>query len=731
MMKKRIISIGILCATMVLICVEGAKHRNFEQEIKKEEVQTQQQLQETTEKQESEPDFSYTGEYKDYTEISIEYLNRWKQSIENQTQNEVEYYGMEESGQSVTLHFGLFDEEGIPYDYRTLLQVVEKNGNYYVISEEMLDLSNLDSYEKAMATEAPYFFMYGLEDYLGEKEGMAACYCMADLILANWKRGQSSLLEECKDPVNSLKKLLHIPKEFSGEFYPISMNSGMVEINFEDAKKVSYYVEKKEDIWFTGWVMNEEYATQIKQVHEYITQVTLDKLKQAETFSMYNSDYAWQEISDQYTVLSDLPKENATLYGLYGGDAMVLRVKNKIVPLYLYWDSPQMIIPELYAGDFDQDGKEDYIVKTHMKTGTGVSGDELYFIKEEQDQFYVYEFEEEDWGKQLERVTFSYDEEYKILSLLVDGEYIDQALLLNEETVEELGTVTDIDLSCIMEFRLYDDVWYLNTWVGCYHEKSVIADYEDAVWIRSPITIHEDGSFSLGEITGVKNKYYYDFIDEEEDHTEKVVNVVYADVIHDGTDDAIVTSVSYSEGDEELSPSELLDCGECCYVRVYNGKDLKWIYQEKEYEKYDGYDIQASLLSMDFANAHAGNGQLFLTYEDKKAYLLYHSPWSGQGMGEYYYELFSMDETGAVYDKEESHFSFCYEEGAENHDANQNPSLEEATQYTQKMKKWIENGKLLVITDVCEEAKISTTKDQYQYDIRTIWKESPYEILTK
>ena len=85
---------------------------------------------------------------------------------------------------------------------------------------------------------------------------------------------------------------------------------------------------------------------------------------------------------------------------------MLLRDGEQIYPIYRYWMGPQMVLPEIYLGDYDGDGEEEYALKTHLKTGTGVSGDELYILEknrlgesgenpslQDEDGIYIYEFD--------------------------------------------------------------------------------------------------------------------------------------------------------------------------------------------------------------------------------------------------------------------------------------------------------------------------------------------------
>ena len=482
-------------------------------------------------------------------------------------------------------------------------------------------------------------------------------------------------------------------------------------------------------MWFPDSQIDGAYVTRIKQSHEYVEQVTARRLMEIEkTLDLMEGDYLWYDLADDYVLLSELAEEDTALYGLYGGDAMVLRIQDEVYPFYMYWQSPQMIIPQLYSGDFDQDGKRDYVVKTHMKTGTGVSGDELFFIRRENDRIQIKEFEEEDWYGQLKRITYEYDEEYRVMQVKIDGEYA-QEMFVTKEAAEEGGTCTGLDLSSIMSFTLYDNVWYLKVSPGLCMENWIgVPEYESGMEILSPIMFHPDGTFELGKIKMYQKALMYSGFDEENpEHREKVVNVLWADVTHDGVDDEIVTSVTYWDEQENMTPEELLNKNEICMVRVYDGNATEWIHDAQKYAAKDGYYTNGALWEQELALAHVANGQVFLVEREGKYYIMYHSPWSGQGVGAFRYQVFSMDETGTVYDKDVRSFDFEYE--WDGYVAQNNPPVEEAKEYADAVSEWVKNGKVVAITEVCEEPVISTFGKEKQYDGRIIWEGTPYEGL--
>ena len=62
------------------------------------------------------------------------------------------------------------------------------------------------------------------------------------------------------------------------------------------------------------------------------------------------------DVSDEYVILDSVPDKDIVLYGMYGGNAMVIRDGKHVIPVWTSWMSPHMVMPKIYYGDYDNDG---------------------------------------------------------------------------------------------------------------------------------------------------------------------------------------------------------------------------------------------------------------------------------------------------------------------------------------------------------------------------------------
>lgn len=153
--------------------------------------------------------------------------------------------------------------------------------------------------------------------------------------------------------------------------------------------------------------------------------------------------------------------------------------------------------------------------------------------------------------------------------------------------------------------------------------------YETGFNITAPVSMQKDGNFSLGDFSVQKTYSRYleeENIDKEEpDMTE--VYTGYYDLTHNGYKEKVVTKVYLEEENEDFTEA-LHKAGNWGTVEVY------------EYLGDGQYGI-IPLWSQEFAIAHAGNVQIFLTQKDGYDYLVVTSFWTGQGVCYYDYNVLS------------------------------------------------------------------------------------------
>ena len=124
--------------------------------------------------------------------------------------------------------------------------------------------------------------------------------------------------------------------------------------------------------------------------------------------------------ASNFPLIAAIPDRNIYLYGVKPG-GVILYVEG--TGHYYKWDylTPRFILPKMYAGDFDADGKEEIAVSLYIGSGTGyavedlhvveISGDEVlsrdpsskdYFVSNP-DYFSDHFFEPEDYIRQLDK----------------------------------------------------------------------------------------------------------------------------------------------------------------------------------------------------------------------------------------------------------------------------------------------------------------------------------------
>lgn len=213
---------------------------------------------------------------------------------------------------------------------------------------------------------------------------------------------------------------------------------------------------------------------EIISVNEYMDNVTAERLKNVDNVCIPGESYKYVDLSDDFVILDSVPDSDIALYGIYGGYAMMLRDGEHLIPIWLSWMSPQMHIPQIYYGDYDNDGIFEFALKTHMTTGTGISGDELYIIEadyaSEQSGKLNYDIKEfNDWYDDVAAaVNYSVDDTGNIVTITLYGE---EAAVIDltqhfEEHKEYREEFDGFNFGSHYYFENRDGEWYFTTYSG-------------------------------------------------------------------------------------------------------------------------------------------------------------------------------------------------------------------------------------------------------------------------
>lgn len=480
---------------------------------------------------------------------------------------------------------------------------------------------------------------------------------LRDVIRLQSQTQRPEVFELLQDPVTAVEHLLRL-KGGTGRYLEQWEDGGIVEYTFADGSVVHYCVSESMGVWSPKFACeyywekspereknDREWFAKCDELNASLKRLTAEDLRSVtQTYDASQSEM--NEKEEAYILLSELPDEDAALYGKYGLGAMVLRVGDSVYPIRMYWMSPQMWIPQLFSGDYDGDGDTEYALKTHMKTGTGVSGDQLYIIEVNGETAAIHEFTFRDRMTQLERLKVTYTDSRsnqvwrRYLKVQEDGADGASCFLNLDSLLDSLGedaAYESLEFGDIESFLDADGQWLYAVSGGIATNVTGPIQYECSVEVLCPVQYQADGTFTLGRMQ--LKPYYragYEPVTEKEEVPEKVLSGLSADLTHDGVKDEIVVSVTCVE-DRTEDFRAMLTQGEVCIVRVYDGSEH--YYDEEKWAATGGYDTKCARWEQELNESMAGEGMVFLVRKNHREYLMKLSAASGQGDYSFRYEV--------------------------------------------------------------------------------------------
>lgn len=365
-----------------------------------------------------------------------------------------------------------------------------------------------------------YVYVKSQESIPGENEEERMFYSIAELLKARSPENYKLL----RDPGSAVELLLHL-KGSAEKFVYDQHDTGYLIYHLADGSQLNFLMHQDSDGWFPVDFLNMEWEhdpdqkerdlkliAQRETEASYLAKVsadTLRKINRSAEDGMPKSEW-YDHLENDFVIISKPKNEeaknvDATLYGTYGGNSMVLRVGEKVMPIYIHWTSPQLILPELYCGDYDGDGEMEYAIKTHFKTGTGVSGDQLYIVELLKDTYKMYNFFAHSLYRQLECIDYTYDSEKHIITVHNEnGE--DASLYIGDYLTDCCGyDGTDDPFSRLVfgdieKFYLQDNCWYYSAEGGIKIKYFSQPQYECSVEVTCPVSYSESEGFLLGEM---------------------------------------------------------------------------------------------------------------------------------------------------------------------------------------------------------------------------------------
>lgn len=584
--------------------------------------------------------------------------------------------------------------------------------------------------------------------YFGFDEGRYEIFYL-DQLAEDLRKGQPEkyLALQNGDPVTALETFLPL-KGGSGKAWQESFSSVIVAYTFANGETAHYYMAQKGAIWYPYLLVEKILADplleessrkllltrmdQIARQKQELAATTAEQLRgvtlqieeviRAGNYGEPISEdcqeiyICWNpEKYGEYGVIEELPKEDACLYGFYDGNAMMLRVGDQAYPIHGYWMNVHSELPKIYCGDYDQDGQKEFALITLGKTGTGVYGNQLRILEITEKGLETYEPKSQRMFGQLEEmVRYSYDEKNLMLSVMTtDGKeaYASlegiTALASGEDQLPWYGYGESEVFSVVDDYLFYDvagEVMLANREAPEY----------GGIDLECRLDYRPNGSFIVRDVE-LKEAWTEPVqkVDLSEAFAgESIISRKKADLNQDGVPNWVVTSVTYQEENRNVSWKDRLTQGEICFIRVYDGATQEQSWKNKEVAQ-DAFDKKSVLWEKTLADAHAGNGMIFLCEKDGKNYLLEENHAMFQGIKDAEYSVFALDELGQMRKVDSARVTDISLAAPED-----TLNVSDMVRYTEKLNEWTKNAKLLVSADVDQGTQIGG-----KYDVTEIWQD--------
>lgn len=304
-----------------------------------------------------------------------------------------------------------------------------------------------------------------------------------------------------------------------------------------------------------------------------------------------------------------------TYYYLYDGD--------KVISYYLLDFSEPHYVKK---ADVDYDGVDEYIVIACSGHGTGFYINDMYIVKEGYVEPVAMLTAQQIKDTLNSELTYEYNDNYKILTLLNStGEQLSN-LYLNKYLEATEGNFQKLIFGDIIQINDHQGQYWIEADAGMFLDSIPWPLYDYTFNLSMPVFITTDDKIEIttGEITAT----VYDsdnLFGTPYEEVGEILNELYFDINHDGIDDKLLVFIP-----EGMEKEDLYHGGYAAF-QVYLGQ-IRFDEPTKSYS-------EKPILSRTFSDSHAGNGQMFVTTVDGRDYLIETNFWSGQGICSYYYKV--------------------------------------------------------------------------------------------
>lgn len=365
--------------------------------------------------------------------LKAQYLLYWKEQIHTDKQifvlePEIRMENYTQEGNwnkdfSLCLRYCTFDERFIPTLYVTYITcAVEDMSVYATNSHSDISYEHIKDYATACSFTCLPYEEQQLWPFRITNETMCLSTCLSQHALLS----SSHAYDFLRDPLTALPALLHLE---SGVCARIAENEEgcYVSYTFYNDKEhlLTYFMYEENGFWFPKRLVCDESSNTEQSVYEYITKVTADELKPIHTTPENYNENDLLVLSDNFVLLSQADSVDVALYGLFGGEAMVVRDGNHVYPLYHSWEA--RLKPQIYKQDFDLDGVEEYGILEYQKdssfthTGNVSSVDSFYILEPAANGLQMY-FAPLDRRPLSDRLHYTWREATQTISFFLAGD---------------------------------------------------------------------------------------------------------------------------------------------------------------------------------------------------------------------------------------------------------------------------------------------------------------------
>ncbi|MCR4589126.1 MAG: hypothetical protein K5682_12015 [Lachnospiraceae bacterium] len=341
--------------------------------------------------------------------------------------------------------------------------------------------------------------------------------------------------------------------------------------------------------------------------------------------------------------------------------------------------------PSIEKADIDGDEVPEYLISECEGSGTGFCQYGLCVVKKDGEDYTLLRYDAAYFAEILgDRLLYDYDKEAHRVDLYADEEPVDAYIYIDPEYELE-----DIIWQDILSIRLLDGTPWLQASAGFKYTDMGAPLYEPELNVTAPVYVEPDGSVQVGTLRPFLVEHYDETIEEIGKETE--IYHYDGDVTHDGIPDRIcVTYLTEADFEGEISEDDFYNGG-MGYIKVLSGQTPE--------DNSEVIFSEDPLWMREYAVAHVGNIQAFVTPVEDKCYLIVTDLYQGQGGCEYSYEAFFVGD-GCVYSVDSGIYDFEEED----------PDTKE--QFFNMVYEWInDDSVLLMAADIdLEDAVLYSTE---------------------